>query len=191
MAAAPTPGRQCAAMLDACAGTRHFTCSRCNVPLHVNGAAWAPHNLSSETITANLRGCRRFMLACGLFDQVSVERSEVSTVNARAVDRLTLAEQDGSSIAEARGCVQVVVISAIEALAWSPRAQRSNWRVDLIPGGMCRRPRAGPRRRRSGWWRGSRPCSCRLSRRRASSDARRSGAPQSVARGSAPRSKPG
>jgi [protein-PII] uridylyltransferase len=67
-----------------------------------------------------------FTLARALSNQkVSVERSEVSTVNARAVDRFTLAEQDGSPITEARRLhIQVAVISAIEALAWSPRAQR-------------------------------------------------------------------
>jgi [protein-PII] uridylyltransferase len=69
-----------------------------------------------------------FTLARALSDQkVSVERSEVSTVNARAVDRFTLAEQDGSPIGEARRLhIQVAVITAIEALAWSPRSQRAN-----------------------------------------------------------------
>jgi [protein-PII] uridylyltransferase len=69
-----------------------------------------------------------FTLARALSDQkVSVERSEVSTVNARVFDRFTLAEHDGSPISEARRLhIQVAVISAIEALAWSPRLQRSN-----------------------------------------------------------------
>jgi UTP:GlnB (protein PII) uridylyltransferase len=69
-----------------------------------------------------------FTLARALSNQeVSVERSEVSTVNSRVFDRFTLAEQDGSPISEARRLhIQVAVISAIEALAWSPRAQRSN-----------------------------------------------------------------
>jgi UTP:GlnB (protein PII) uridylyltransferase len=69
-----------------------------------------------------------FTLARALSNQkVSVERSEVSTVNARVFDRFTLAEQDGSPISESRRLhIQVAVISAIEALAWSPRLQRSN-----------------------------------------------------------------
>jgi [protein-PII] uridylyltransferase len=69
-----------------------------------------------------------FTLARALSDQkVSVERSEVSTVNARVFDRFTLAEHDGSRISEGRRLhIQVAVISAIEALAWSPRLQRSN-----------------------------------------------------------------
>jgi [protein-PII] uridylyltransferase len=70
-----------------------------------------------------------FTLARALSDQrVSVERSEVSTVNARAVDRFTLAEHDGSPISEGRRLhIQVAVISAIEALVWSPRpSQRAN-----------------------------------------------------------------
>jgi hypothetical protein len=52
----------------------------------------------------------------------------VSTVNSRVLDRFTLAEQDGSPITEARRLhIQVAVISAIEALAWSPRySQRAN-----------------------------------------------------------------
>jgi UTP:GlnB (protein PII) uridylyltransferase len=54
--------------------------------------------------------------------QVSVERSEVRTVASRVLDRFTLAEQDGSPITEARRLhIQVAVITAIEALAWSPR----------------------------------------------------------------------
>ena len=54
--------------------------------------------------------------------QVSVERSEVRTVASRVFDRFTLAEQDGSPITEARRLhIQVAVITAIEALAWSPR----------------------------------------------------------------------
>jgi UTP:GlnB (protein PII) uridylyltransferase len=58
--------------------------------------------------------------------QVSVERSEVRTLASRVLDRFTLAEQDGSPITESRRLhIQVAVISAIEALAWSPRsAQR-------------------------------------------------------------------
>lgn len=70
-----------------------------------------------------------FTLARALSNQkVSVERSEVSTVNSRVLDRFTLAEQDGSPITEARRLhIQVAVISAIEALAWSPRhSQRPN-----------------------------------------------------------------
>jgi [protein-PII] uridylyltransferase len=70
-----------------------------------------------------------FTLARALSNQkVSVERSEVSTVNSRVFDRFTLAEQDGSPITEARRLhIQVAVISAIEALAWSPRySQRPN-----------------------------------------------------------------
>ena len=70
-----------------------------------------------------------FTLARALSNQkVSVERSEVSTVNARVLDRFTLAEQDGSPITEARRLhIQVAVITAIEALAWSPRnSQRPN-----------------------------------------------------------------
>jgi len=70
-----------------------------------------------------------FTLARALSNQqVSVERSEVSTVNARVLDRFTLAEQDGTPISEARRLhIQVAVISAIEALAWQPRAAlRSN-----------------------------------------------------------------
>jgi [protein-PII] uridylyltransferase len=69
-----------------------------------------------------------FTLARALTNQkVSVERSEVSTVNARVRDRFTLAEQDGSPIGEARRLhIQVAVISAIEALAWSPRSSRTN-----------------------------------------------------------------
>jgi [protein-PII] uridylyltransferase len=69
-----------------------------------------------------------FTLARALSNQrVSVERSEVSTVNSRVFDRFTLAEHDGSPISEARRLhIQVAVISAIEALAWSPRLQRSN-----------------------------------------------------------------
>jgi UTP:GlnB (protein PII) uridylyltransferase len=69
-----------------------------------------------------------FTLARALSDQkVSVERSEVSTVNARVFDRFTLAEHDGSPISEARRLhIQVAVSTAIEALAWSPRAQRMN-----------------------------------------------------------------
>ncbi|MEO8183765.1 MAG: hypothetical protein ABI895_33490 [Deltaproteobacteria bacterium] len=54
--------------------------------------------------------------------QVSVERSEVRTLASRVLDRFTLAEQDGSSISEARRLnIQVAVISAIESLAWTPR----------------------------------------------------------------------
>jgi [protein-PII] uridylyltransferase len=71
-----------------------------------------------------------FTLARALSNQkVSVERSEVSTVNSRVFDRFTLAEHDGSPISEGRRLhIQVAVISAIEALAWSPRSsqQRSN-----------------------------------------------------------------
>jgi UTP:GlnB (protein PII) uridylyltransferase len=69
-----------------------------------------------------------FTLARALSNQrVSVERSEVSTVNSRVLDRFTLAEQDGSPISEARRLhIQVAVITAIEALAWSPRSQRTN-----------------------------------------------------------------
>jgi [protein-PII] uridylyltransferase len=64
-----------------------------------------------------------FTLARALSNQnVSVERSEVSTVDSRVRDRFTLAEQDGSPISEARRLhIQVAVISAIEALAWHPR----------------------------------------------------------------------
>lgn len=64
-----------------------------------------------------------FTLACALSNQkVSVERSEVSTVNSRVRDRFILAEQDGTPISEARRLhIQVAVISAIEALAWQPR----------------------------------------------------------------------
>ncbi|HWO10306.1 MAG TPA: hypothetical protein VNN80_12520 [Polyangiaceae bacterium] len=64
-----------------------------------------------------------FTLARALSNQnVSVERSEVNTVNSRVRDRFTLAEQDGSPISEARRLhIQVAVISAIEALAWHPR----------------------------------------------------------------------
>ncbi len=66
-----------------------------------------------------------FTLARALSNQqVSVERSEVSTVKSRVFDRFTLAEHDGSPISEARRLhIQVAVISAIEALAWSPRVQ--------------------------------------------------------------------
>jgi UTP:GlnB (protein PII) uridylyltransferase len=54
--------------------------------------------------------------------RVSVERSEVRTVASRVLDRFTLAEQDGAPITEARRLhIQVAVITAIEALAWSPR----------------------------------------------------------------------
>jgi UTP:GlnB (protein PII) uridylyltransferase len=62
-------------------------------------------------------------LARALSNQkVSVERSEVSTLASRVLDRFTLAEQDGSPISEARRLnIQVAVISAIESLAWSPR----------------------------------------------------------------------
>jgi UTP:GlnB (protein PII) uridylyltransferase len=69
-----------------------------------------------------------FTLARALLNQsVSVERSEVSTVNSRVLDRFTLAEQDGTPISEARRLhIQVAVISAIEALAWQPRTARSN-----------------------------------------------------------------
>jgi [protein-PII] uridylyltransferase len=69
-----------------------------------------------------------FTLARALSNQsVSVERSEVSTVNSRVLDRFTLAEQDGTPISEARRLhIQVAVISAIEALAWQPRTARSN-----------------------------------------------------------------
>jgi [protein-PII] uridylyltransferase len=69
-----------------------------------------------------------FTLARALSNQqVSVERSEVSTVNSRVLDRFTLAEQDGTPISEARRLhIQVAVITAIEALAWQPRAARSN-----------------------------------------------------------------
>lgn len=64
-----------------------------------------------------------FTLARALSDQnVSVERSEVNTVNSRVRDRFTLAEQDGSPISEGRRLhIQVAVISAIEALVWQPR----------------------------------------------------------------------
>lgn len=67
-----------------------------------------------------------FTLARALSNQkVSVERSEVNTLNARVRDRFTLAEQDGSPITEARRLhIQVAVITAIEALAWSPRSER-------------------------------------------------------------------
>jgi [protein-PII] uridylyltransferase len=65
-----------------------------------------------------------FTLARALSNQkVSVERSEVDTVASRVLDRFTLAEQDGSPISEARRLhIQVAVITAIEALAWSPRS---------------------------------------------------------------------
>lgn len=64
-----------------------------------------------------------FTLARALSNQnVSVERSEVSTVNSRVLDRFALTEEDGSPISEARRLhIQVAVISAIEALAWQPR----------------------------------------------------------------------
>ena len=64
-----------------------------------------------------------FTLARALSNQnVSVERSEVSTVQSRVLDRFTLAEQDGTPISEARRLhIQVAVITAIEALAWQPR----------------------------------------------------------------------
>src|SRR5690606_21946830 len=64
-----------------------------------------------------------FTLARALSNQeVSVERSEVSTVNSRVLDRFTLTEQDGTPISEGRRLkIQVAVISAIEALAWQPR----------------------------------------------------------------------
>lgn len=64
-----------------------------------------------------------FTLARALSNQkVSVERSEVRTLASRVLDRFTLAEQDGSPIAEGRRLhIQVAVLSAIEALAWSPR----------------------------------------------------------------------
>jgi [protein-PII] uridylyltransferase len=64
-----------------------------------------------------------FTLARALSNQkVSVERSEVRTVASRVLDRFTLAEQDGSPIAESRRLhIQVAVLTAIEALAWSPR----------------------------------------------------------------------
>ena len=64
-----------------------------------------------------------YTLARALSNQkVSVERSEVRTVASRVLDRFTLAEQDGSPIAEGRRLhIQVAVLSAIEALAWSPR----------------------------------------------------------------------
>jgi [protein-PII] uridylyltransferase len=70
-----------------------------------------------------------FTLARALSNQnVSVERSEVNTVNSRVRDRFTLAEQDGSPISEGRRLhIQVAVISAIEALVWQPRpSQRPN-----------------------------------------------------------------
>lgn len=62
-------------------------------------------------------------LARALSDQkVSVEQSEVNTVNSRVRDRFTLAEHDGSPITEARRLhIQVAVISAIESLVWKPR----------------------------------------------------------------------
>lgn len=64
-----------------------------------------------------------FTLARALSNQnVSVERSEVNTVNSRVRDRFTLAEQDGTPISEGRRLhIQVAVITAIEALAWQPR----------------------------------------------------------------------
>lgn len=64
-----------------------------------------------------------YALARALSNQkVNVERSEVHTVASRVLDRFTLAEQDGSPIAEGRRLhIQVAVLSAIEALAWSPR----------------------------------------------------------------------
>lgn len=64
-----------------------------------------------------------FTLARALSNQqVSVERSEVSTLASRVLDRFTLAEQDGSPITESRRLhIQVAVITAIEALVWSPR----------------------------------------------------------------------
>jgi [protein-PII] uridylyltransferase len=67
-----------------------------------------------------------FTLARALSNQkVSVERSEVSTLAARVLDRFTLAEQDGSSITEARRLhIQVAVISAIESLVFTPRASQ-------------------------------------------------------------------
>jgi UTP:GlnB (protein PII) uridylyltransferase len=67
-------------------------------------------------------------LARALSDQqVSVERSEVRTLASRVLDRFTLAEQDGSPITEARRLnIQVAVITAIEALAWSPRSLRAD-----------------------------------------------------------------
>jgi [protein-PII] uridylyltransferase len=65
-----------------------------------------------------------FTLARALSNQqVSVEQSEVQTLASRVFDRFTLAEQDGSPISEGRRLhIQVAVITAIESLAWSPRA---------------------------------------------------------------------
>jgi UTP:GlnB (protein PII) uridylyltransferase len=65
-----------------------------------------------------------FTLARALSNQqVSVEQSEVRTLASRVFDRFTLAEQDGSPISEGRRLhIQVAVITAIESLAWSPRA---------------------------------------------------------------------
>lgn len=64
-----------------------------------------------------------FTLARALSNQkVSVEQSEVNTVDSRVRDRFTLAEHDGSPINEARRLhIQVAVISAIESLVWTPR----------------------------------------------------------------------
>ena len=103
------------------AGTSHDTRVR-----FIEGEDGALCTLEVET---DDRSGLLFTLARALSDQkVSVERSEVSTLNARVLDRFTLAEQDGSPITEARRLhIQVAVISAIEALAWSPRpSQRPN-----------------------------------------------------------------
>lgn len=100
------------------AGTSHDT--RVRFIEDVDGA------LCTLEVETDDRSGLLFTLARALSNQkVSVERSEVSTVNSRVLDRFTLAEQDGSPIAESRRLhIQVAVITAIEALAWSPRSER-------------------------------------------------------------------
>jgi UTP:GlnB (protein PII) uridylyltransferase len=79
--------------------------------------------LSTLEVETDDRSGLLLTLARALSNQkVSVERSEVRTLNSRVLDRFTLAEHDGSPISDARRLnIQVAVISAIESLAWTPR----------------------------------------------------------------------
>ena len=79
--------------------------------------------LSTLEVETDDRSGLLLTLARALSSQkVSVERSEVRTVNSRVLDRFTLAEHDGAPISDARRLnIQVAVISAIESLAWTPR----------------------------------------------------------------------
>jgi UTP:GlnB (protein PII) uridylyltransferase len=79
--------------------------------------------LSTLEVETDDRSGLLLTLARALSSQkVSVERSEVRTLNSRVLDRFTLAEHDGSPISDARRLnIQVAVISAIESLAWTPR----------------------------------------------------------------------